>query len=538
MIDRPTPDGPTQRLSGGLSPNASDYARENKNRMIRVGLWAALLAAAVAVSYIALNNIVVPIVVLILVMTPVIVWKYPRATLYITIASVCLFELYPMSMPDSMTDMVPFFWNVNTVFQIYAHVNFKAIPVSVFEFFVIVSAVGSAFRAVYGGNLALRFGKLVWPILGYMAFVAFAWANGSVTGGDYKISLQEVRSQVYFFVAYLMTVNLIRDRKQIHIMLWICSIAIAFKGILYTYRRYVTLHNMPLSDQGVGSHEEAFLFGAFIILLMALGACKANVKLRRFMWLLLPLVLLGDAATNRRAGTAGLLIAVPMLVLMAWKYYPKRRRSIQIAALVGGVTFFVYFSAFKNSESLIAQPAHALESHYNPDPRDASSNAYRDAEDADLYATIKLNPLFGYGYGKKMMHAVPIADISGFYEYWDTIPHDQILWIWMRVGTLGAIAFWMMICAIIIRAVHVGDYQDTPDDLKAVCMFAVGAIAMLMVFGLLDLQISNYRDMLFVGVCTGLIEVVASLSKFDGANNVSSPVVLESPRALALKGPG
>lgn len=502
-------------------PTAEEYAAAARARTLWFLLGGGLLAAAVAGAFVAFrfDNIFLPLALLIGVLTPILLWRFPRFILYFTLGAVCLIELGLMTAPDgvaykdSLTDRIPLFWNINTIFQRYAHADFKAVPISLFELIIIVAGVCSCLRSVYSQTANLRAGAIFWPIWIYMAFVAMGWVNGMMTGGDFKVSLQETRSQFYFGLAYLMAVNIVRDRKQLTTMLWVTVLCVGLKGILLTFRRYVTLHGLPLPDQGVGAHEEAFFFDAFIALLLSLTVCGAFPKLRWTMYALLPFVLLGSLACNRRAGTAAFVIIVLLLILAAYQALPARRKLIAALAVVSLVAFAGYYSAFRHSNSIWAQPARAINSQFEPDARDASSNEYRDAENADLMATIHSAPIQGYGYGKHMIHAVPIADISALYEWWDIMTHNQVLWVWMRVGTFGFLAFWMMISAILIAAARIARDENADLEIKAVAIGGMLIVGSLTIFGLLDLQFSCLRDMLFAGIWTGVIAALPGFTQ-------------------------
>ena len=488
-------------------------AERRRRRFFWGGALLALVAGGTFVAY-GTDNILLPLALLVGVLTPVLLWRFPRLALYGVYAAVCLFELAQTGYADALTDRVPFFWDVNTIFQTYAHKDFKAIPLNLLEVFLLTAGVCSLLRSVFTGTARLRAGALIVPIAAYMAFVAWGCVNGLATGGDFKIALQEVRAQFYFLIGYLMAINLVQEKRQIGVLFWMTALCIGLKGILYTFRRYVTLAGQPLPDQGVGSHEEAFFFDAFLSLLLVLILCGVYQKLQWVMWALLPVVVLGNLATNRRAGTAALIVLVPILLLAAYRALPQRRRLAGILAGVLAVGGGLYYQAFKNSSGMLGEPARAVRSQFQPDARDASSNAYRDAEDADLMATIKIAPVQGYGYGKRMLHAVPIADISQEYEWWDVMTHNQILWVWMRVGTVGFFAFWMMVAAILIRAAQTIRVSGAAPETQAVALFVMTIIGMLMIFGLLDLQLSNFRDMLFAAFWTGCL--------------VSAPVTLQA----------
>ncbi|MFM7322780.1 MAG: O-antigen ligase family protein, partial [Armatimonadota bacterium] len=344
----------------------------------------------------------------------------------------------------------------------------------------------------------------------YLLMVSLNYIRGWADGSDYHVMLQEVRAQFYVATAYLMALNMVEDRRDIGRVFWFSALCIGLKGVLYTYRRYVTMGNGPLPDQGVGSHEEAFFFNCFTGLLLALWLCQHQRRLAGWMWLLLPTTILGFLATNRRAGTAGFIIAIPVIILAAYRGLPERRRFAAIVGLLLATLGPVYYYSFKNSPSQIAQPARALKSHFEPDERDAASNAYRDAENGNIMATIKESfptTLFGYGYGKPFLKVFQMVNIGNLYDKWDILPHNQILWIWMRTGFVGLLAFFAFISAGLIRCFQilrrpVGDDREY----RALAMWTAGVLVMLVVFGLLDLQISNYRNMIFVGLLLGLIE--------------------------------
>ena len=481
-------------------------ARQRRQGIVITGF--AIIAALVLgllFTMLQLDSPLVPIVACVCIITPLLVWHIPRMTLWITFASVCLFEMFQTPYPDALTDRIPFFWNVNTILQVYAHTNFKAVPLNLMEVFLLVAGVSALLKNIYLRTLSFDTGPLIKPFGIYMGFVLMAWANGIATGGDFKISLQEVRSQFYFFMAYLIVVNFLRERKHMQTLCWISIVCIGLKGVLYTFRRYVTLKGLPLPDQGVGSHEEAFLFDTLVVLLLNLGFCRTEPRMQKTIWLLMPTILLGQLACNRRAGIAALIILLPMLFMAAYRALPSRRRIITTIALVGGIGFSIYYPIFKNSDSMLALPARAVKSQFAPDTRDAASNAYRDAENMDQMATIHLSPIIGYGYGKRFLHAVPIADIANIYEWWDILPHNQILWVWMRTGTLGFIAFWMLMASIIVRACRLLSRTDLEPFDKAMVLQVFALVIMLLIFGLLDLQLSNYRDMTFVGIFVGVL---------------------------------
>ena len=196
---------------------------------------------------------------------------------------------------------------------------------------------------------------------------------------------------------------------------------------------------------------------------------------------------------------------------------------------------YLYYQAFKNSSLSIAQPARAIHSYFEPDARDASSNLYRDAENISQFATIKDN-LLGYGYGKRFYHAVDMrallngADVNVIYPLWDILPHNQILWVWMRTGTQGFFAFWIMASLIVIRSMFFLKRPDLTNEDRALGLLTLTIMPMLLVFAVYDVQLSNFRNMLLTGIfigtsCSGFRGEFSSLL-FGKANSQEPSVSL------------
>ena len=168
-------------------------------------------------------------------------------------------------------------------------------------------------------------------------------------------------------------------------------------------------------------------------------------------------------------------------------------------------------SEFHKGDDHTLVPARAIKSHFEPNARDESSNLYREAESANMMDTIKESPLttlIGYGYGKPFLKNHPMADISKTYALWDVIPHNQILWVWMRTGTVGFIAFWMIVAFAIVRICRLmilAENDDSPWS-QFLALWALSIVVMAILFGLLDLQLSCYRNMIFMGLILGLVE--------------------------------
>jgi len=441
---------------------------------------------------------------------PVLFWLYPRACFYTVVGSVCLVEAFPLSQPDSITDRLPIFWNVNTIVQFYANVDFHGIPLNLLEILLLTAGFFSLVQAVYMRRSGVRVGPLAGPIFLYLAFVLLGWLNGLATGGDFNFSLLEIRPPLYFGFAYLMATNLAQEDACRRRVLYVMMACVTVKGVLYTYRLYVTMHGV-VPDQGVGSHEEVFFFDALVLLLLVLGLTGAHPRLRMAIWTFLPVVVIGHLACNRRAGVAALMIALPVLLVLGFAAVPRRRKLIGTVAVILAVVISIYYPLYRNKSGLAAQPAQAIKSAFEPDARDASSDAYRDGENENLMATIKSAPLQGYGFGKRMIVVVDLSYAAHLWEFWDKLPHNTMLWIWMRTGSLGFFCFWLMFATILIHGCQkLRDAEGA--EAQALALYAPTVVVMWVVLGLFDMGFTQVRPVLFAGFLTGLLTCVPGRS--------------------------
>ncbi len=495
-----------------LLPDAGAFANNVKRSKFIGVFWALLLSLVCGGLFVLLDldSAALPLVFIALFVVPFLLWRYRKFSLYLILPFTILFEVLPNDISDGLFDQFPFFWNVNTIFQ-RRGVGFEALPINMFELLFLVAGFGNMVRNVYMRTVKVQFGTLIWPLAVYTLMVILNTVRAFGESQDHTIVLQEIRSQFYLITMYLFAVNITDPKVDMKRFAWIFGVCAGIKGIAYCYRRYVLIAGLPLPDQGVGSHEEAFFFCCFVGLLLAAWLVKVRGSLMVWLWLLYPAVVLGNLATNRRAGTAALVIALPILIMAAIRALPKRRTMAIVLGILMVTIGPVYYYTFRNSESTIAQPARAIKSHFEPNARDESSDLYRKAESANMMDTIKESPLttlIGYGYGKPFLKNHPMADISKTYALWDVIPHNQILWVWMRTGTVGFIAFWMIIAFAIVRICRLmilAEKDDSPWT-QLLALWSLSIVVMAIMFGLLDLQLSCYRNMIFVGLVLGLVE--------------------------------
>ncbi len=444
---------------------------------------------------------------------------------YALLAAVMLIEISPdLTLPDELSRNLPFFED----FATWTHI--KGLSFSMAELMMAVMLLMTLLTTLSDRTFRFDKGSLMRPLGLYMVMVVVGYIYGRTSGGDATLALWEIRNQIYLFAAYVLTCNLIRTRRQVHTMMWIILVGTGLKAVQAIWRYRVTYHGSLAGIEALMPHEQSLYFNAFLTLAAILFMYGGTRRMKRVALFFLPFVIVGDLANQRRASILALAVAVASLLVITAIMYRPRRKTVIAIILALAVAGPPYYIAFQHSAGLTGEIAHALSSVTSPDARDAGSNLYRQNEDKDIMATMRsstTSTIIGYGYGKPMLVPYALADISQIYVFWNIMPHDSILWIWMRVGTLGYILFWLMIGTAIIQIAQVMRRLEDP-YLKGLALWVLLMIVQIIIFAYLDLQWTIYRSTLLAGMLFALISRLAALADRENRGEPSQRDVLAS----------
>jgi hypothetical protein len=430
--------------------------------------------------------------------------RNPIRGVYLLFGAALLFEVFPLYLPDSLTDNVPFFWNLNA----YNSAAINGVPISPAEIAMLLALVIWWVSAQRSTGAHMPRGRLVAAYTIYILVVALAEVRGLLTGGDLNISLWELRPQVYGFVMFVLTASLVRERGQLIRLAFIFFTAVGLKAILGGYRYFETFGGSLGGRASLLAHEESYFLGLFLVGVIAMVIWYRKWKILLPLIVLSPLVGLVLVENQRRVGILALWLGLVALALMAIRFEGQLRRYMVVASVVvavgAGAFLVTYWDHQSGTIGQIIRPVHSL---FAPDQRDAQSDAYRLAENANLTFTFQTSPLIGIGFGRPMAYVFPMADISTVYPLWNYIPHNTILWVGMRMGAVGLIAFWALVGMAILEAAR---SMRTRSDalLRGVAAFAIAVIVAELVVAWGDLQLENYRNMMFLGAILGIVDAM------------------------------
>lgn len=435
-------------------------------------------------------------------------WRSPVRGVYVLFGFAVILEQYYSATyySDDIGRYLPVFQDIST----WSHI--QGLSFSVAELFMALVAILWIVRGVADRDLHFVKGPLWRPLALYMLMVGVGEVHGLTSGGVFKTSLWEVRSQVYMLVGYILASNLVRTRRQVMGVLWILVAGTTLKAIQGVWRYYVTLHHNTSGIDAIMPHEQSYFFVACLTLAPILYLFGGPKRLKWAVTLSIPFLFIANMANNRRAAILALALGLLGLLIFT-AVINKRRRKFAIAVLVLlAVLIPPYYVGFQNRAGVLGEPARAIGSAFNPDPRDASSNLYRVNEDKDILATMRMSPIYGYGFGKPMFTPFPLANISNTYVFWNIMPHDSILWIWMRLGTIGYILLWLLIGRAIVFGLGLARKLTDP-VLQGLALFLTLLIFEEIVVAYLDLQWSAYRNLITMGVVFALLTRLKSIDQ-------------------------
>ncbi len=503
-----------------LYPSTEQLLTAQRNRKSRLFLMMiavvlVIFAVVTVVSYLAPTLpayalLALGLVVLVLISTPVLVWNNPRVGFYILIGAVMLLEMDPrISGAEKLpTKFLPFFLNLNNVGEAYGTRILSPIKFSLAELVIVSTFLTWIVRGISTRSLRFQTGIFFNNIAFYMLIVTFGFVHGITSGGDVTMALWEIRSQFMFFAVYLLTANFVTDKKMIYPLLWFTVIGTFIRSLFGIYI-FASLGGV-VSDQGVLQHEDSLFFNMVFLIFVASAMIGSNPKLFYASLLALPTCLFSDLENQRRAGIASFVIAFVPLLPLLYVILHRRRTQILTFSIVFLLFSAVYVPIAWNGAGAWALPARSIRSQFDPDLRDAGSDNYRMTEDLDLKFTRDSSPLIGIGYGKPFIQKYALPKVTSYFQSY--LPHDSILWVWMRLGHIGFFAFIMLFATILIKGVQT--LKETKDPLLQLTgILAVLLALMLYTFGKYDLQLVNSRSMALFGLYLGVLGVLKKLDR-------------------------
>ncbi len=280
--------------------------------------------------------------------------------------------------------------------------------------------------------------------------------------------LFEPRRLLHFFVAYYLTVNLIRSKASLKAFLTLFFIAVIMKSLqgMYIY----------LSGQGfeIKWHIRAIFTGwedslTFVTFLLFVGVMvlePSRFPLKKLYIVMAPVVLFTFIFSYKRAYYVAIFVGT---LVLFWLQGRQARMRMLIILCIAGILAMGFITYMGQWEAIGMR----FESILNP-TKESSAN-YRLVEWKNAMISIYKNPIFGIGLGGVMPMEIFLSrtNLLGV--------HNTYLWVAVKLGVIGLFPF-LLLHLCFLRRLYFLNYALKDDYLRSVsrglfCSFIAFATA-------------------------------------------------------------
>lgn len=285
--------------------------------------------------------------------------------------------------------------------------------------------------------------------------------------------------------------------------------------------RYFTMirpGNYDVPIEFAFSHEGSVILGIGLVVgALTLLQHSRSIPGALVLALYCGVVVAAILVTGRRAGT---LVVIVGCLSTGILLLPRRPVMVVALAVPLALGTAAYLATFWNVEyGSLAQPARAIRSEFDPSVRDQSSDQYREVERSNVIETLRLHRLFGVGFGLPFYSFAPLPDLTSFWPLQRYTPHQNILWLWLKVGILGLSAILgfavlaLRSCVVAMRA----DRHGTVAWSAAAAAFS--GILMALAFSTVDIALVGPRGVFPAAVAAAVAFRLADVPR--GVTDVS-----------------
>lgn len=373
---------------------------------------------------------------------------------------------------------------------------------------------------------ALRFGQFFLPIALLTVALILAWVRGVNSGGDLTIGFHELRALFYLPIVYFLTVNLVRERRQLFqlgavIVLAILAVAL---GALSTHFSVVRPGEADASlDVVFQAHENALFAAIIVVLALAHTLWGRRLGPRLILGAIGFVAVAGLLVMKRRLGILALDAGVVILALTIIRHNWRLSVVILPALVVIGA---VYLALYWDASGGLGQGARSFRTVVGEEPagEDSSSSDYREIESFNVETNIRWQPLLGSGFGHSYEFVRELPDLTGFWPFQPYIPHNTIYWTWMKGGIPAFVLTLALFGYAMMRGAQVARRKMDDPLLKAWAITTAAAVPMVFLFAWGDLGLTVARTTLLFGVCLGMLVIIDRLSAPSGrGDSVAAP---------------
>jgi hypothetical protein len=431
-------------------------------------------------------------------------WYRPVVGVATILGLALLFEQFDFADFKPVTRQVPFFDNLSYI------IGAKGVEASPLEI-MIAAVVVIVFvrRLVVRGRTKVN--SLAGPVVVFAVVLAMWLVYGLAAGGQLTVALWELRGLAYLCILILLVPQTIESEGDVRMLLWVAIVVVGVKAVQGVWNYAVVLHGSLTAVRSITSHEDALFFAWLLILLLTLMVYRGDAWQRRALFVMLPLLAFTFIETDRRAAFVALALGA-MVFAALLSTDPVKRALIAKIGLPVVILMSFWVAVGWEASGILGKPASIIRSIGAPDSQeDKDSSYYRRAEEVNLIHAIESNPLIGLGFGRPFQSPGQGGIVDVGFSLENVIPHNEIVWVWAKTGTIGFGLFWVFIGGVIAFGGLTFRTAREPYT-KAVAAFVTCAVPMQIIVSYVDLQLTYARNMVFLGV---LIAILSRLPELE-----------------------
>ncbi len=482
------------------------------SRLARLALAAALVGLTVACVISGNGDVLGAVAPALILGALVAAWMLPlRWSLLVTIFLAITLE-NPSEQPACGQWKSPFY-EVGAALLVHLNVTFrhKILAFSGMDLVLCFLFIVAAFRALTGSRIdgpndRDRRGPIGSFAVMSLAAVAWMWIYGISRGdADVASSLWQVQRVAYLPALLLLAQMAFRRREDPAAIGKVIVLAACIKAALAIYIR-ATVPPPPGEPilQYATSHADSMLFGVAFCAVLALVVHRRPGKRLLLALGVLPLLVAGMVANERRL--AWVELAFGVVTVVALTPWSPAKRTVARAALAVSPLVLVYTVVGWGAGSALFQPVRTLRSVI--DSKADPSTLWRDLENYDLFFTLRHHALLGTGYGHGYTELVWLPDVSNAYALYRFLPHNSILGLWAFGGLLGFTALWSVLVIGFFLAARTYRHAVTVDD-RTAALTTVSMLAVYLVYCYGDLGLGTWTSVFLVAPALAITSKLA-----------------------------
>jgi hypothetical protein len=344
-----------------------------------------------------------------------------------------------------------------------------------------------------------------------LAGTAYVELSGLLRGGNFSMSLWQIDKVMYLPIIFLLWQQGLRGSKDLPGLARVLLAAATVRACLAIYvSRTVVMPNDP-KGEGIlpyaTSHHDSILFAAAATLLMALVIQRAGRWAPKLAIVLLPILIGGMLANNRRM--VWVQIGIVFITLFFVTPPNATKRKLKKIAWALSPLVALYIMVGWNSPTGVFKPVATIRSVVEP-ATDASSMT-REIENYNLMYTLKQYPILGTGYGNGYWEIVPLPPMG--YPLERYCPHNSLLGLWVYSGLIGYTMMTLLWAAGVFFGMRALSAAKAPID-RAAALLGFGTVLIYLVQCWGDIGLGSWTG---VFITSAGIAVAGKLAVATGA---------------------